>query len=78
MDKETREISFHEVTLDKDEGNRPATTLDGLSGLKPVFENGNITAGNASQLSDGASATVIMDSRLAEKRGLEPIGIYRP
>lgn len=77
MDKETKEISFHEVTLEKDEGNRPGTTLDGLAGLKTVFEGGNITAGNASQLSDGASASVLMDSKLAEKRGLEPLGIYR-
>ncbi len=77
VDKETKEISFHEVTLEKDEGNRPDTTLEGLSGLKTVFENGHITAGNASQLSDGASASVVMDSKLAEKRGLEPLGIYR-
>jgi len=77
MDKETKEISFHEVTLDKDEGNRPETSLEGLSKLKVVLENGHVTAGNASQLSDGTSATVVMDSKLAEKRGLEPLGIYR-
>jgi acetyl-CoA C-acetyltransferase len=77
MDKETREISFHDVTLEKDEGNRPTTTLEGLAGLKPVRENGFITAGNASQLSDGASAAVVMEASLAEKRGLEPLGIYR-
>lgn len=77
MDKATKEISFRENTLSKDEGNRPETTAEGLAGLKPVFEDGVITAGNASQLSDGASAAVIMDSRLAEKRNLEPIGIYR-
>jgi acetyl-CoA C-acetyltransferase len=77
MDKETKEISFREVTLDKDEGNRPETTMEGLSGLKVVLENGNVTAGNASQLSDGASAAVVMNSKLAEKRGLEPLGIYR-
>ncbi len=77
MDKETQEISFLDVTLDKDEGNRPDTTTEGLAALKPVFEGGVITAGNASQLSDGASAAVIMDSRLAEKRNLEPLGIYR-
>jgi acetyl-CoA C-acetyltransferase len=65
------------VALEKDEGNRADTTLDGLSGLKPVRENGVITAGNASQLSDGASACVLMESRLAEKRGLEPLGAYR-
>jgi acetyl-CoA C-acetyltransferase len=77
MDKETKEISFKDVTLDKDEGNRPTTTLEGLSGLKPVRDNGVITAGNASQLSDGASATVVMEASLAEKRGLQPLGIYR-
>jgi acetyl-CoA C-acetyltransferase len=77
MDKETKEISFVDVTLEKDEGNRPTTTLDGLAGLKPVRENGFITAGNASQLSDGASAAVVMEASLAEKRGLEPLGIYR-
>jgi len=77
MDKETKEISFEEVTLAKDEGNRPGTTGEALAGLKPVFEGGVITAGNASQLSDGASACVVMDSKLAEKRGLEPLGIYR-
>lgn len=77
MDKETKEISFHDVVLDKDEGNRPTTTLEGLAGLKPVRENGFITAGNASQLSDGASASVIMEASVASKRGLEPLGIYR-
>jgi len=77
MDKETKEISFKDVTLDKDEGNRPTTTLEGLAGLKPVRDDGFITAGNASQLSDGASATVVMEASLAEKRGLEPLGIYR-
>ncbi len=77
MDKETKEISFEEVTLAKDEGNRPGTTAEALAGLKPVFEGGMITAGNASQLSDGASACVVMDSKLAERRGLKPLGIYR-
>jgi len=77
MDKETKEISFKDVTLEKDEGNRPTTTLEGLAGLKPVREGGFITAGNASQLSDGASATVVMEASIAEKRGLEPLGIYR-
>ncbi len=77
MDKATKEISFEQVTLAKDEGNRPDTTAEGLAGLKPVFDGGVITAGNASQLSDGASACVVMDSKLAEKRGLEPLGIYR-
>ena len=77
MNKETKEITFEDVALDKDEGNRPSTTLEGLAGLKPVRENGFITAGNASQLSDGASATVVMEAGVAEKRGLEPLGIYR-
>jgi acetyl-CoA C-acetyltransferase len=77
MDKETKEISFHDVLLEKDEGNRPTTTLEGLAGLKTVRENGYITAGNASQLSDGASAAVVMEASLAEKRGLEPLGYYR-
>ncbi len=76
-DKTTGDISLREITIDRDEGNRPETTLDGLQGLKPVFDGGHITAGNASQLSDGASAAVLMDSRIAEKRGLEPLGIYR-
>jgi acetyl-CoA C-acetyltransferase len=77
MDRETKEISFHDVVLDKDEGNRPTTALEGLAGLKPVRENGLITAGNASQLSDGASACVVMEASVAEKRGLAPLGIYR-
>jgi acetyl-CoA C-acetyltransferase len=77
MNKETGDISFKDALLDKDEGNRPSTTLEGLSGLKPVREGGFITAGNASQLSDGASAAVVMDAKLAEKRGLQPLGIYR-
>ncbi len=77
MNKETGEITFEDIVLERDEGNRPGTTLDGLSGLKPVRENGFITAGNASQLSDGASATVVMEAGVAEKRGLEPLGIYR-
>ena len=77
MDKETKEISFVDVELDKDEGNRPSTTIEGLQGLKPVRDNGFITAGNASQLSDGASASVVMEASVAEKRGLEPLGLYR-
>ncbi len=77
VDKETKEQSIHDITLDKDEGNRPTTTLEGLAGLKTVFEGGVITAGNASQLSDGASASVVMDSKLAEQKGLEPLGAYR-
>jgi acetyl-CoA C-acetyltransferase len=77
MNKETGEITFEDVVLEKDEGNRPSTTLEGLSSLKPVREGGYITAGNASQLSDGASAAVVMEASVAEKRGLEPLGYYR-
>jgi acetyl-CoA C-acetyltransferase len=83
MDKATKEVSHHEVTLDKDEGNRPSTTLDNLTALQPVFANGQvvqqgkyITAGNASQLSDGASAAVLMEARAAEREGLTPLGRY--
>ncbi len=77
MNKETGEISFRDVTLEKDEGNRPETTLDGLSSLKTVRENGHITAGNASQLSDGASASVVMEAQVARQRGVEALGYYR-
>ena len=77
MNRETGETSTDEVTLVTDEGNRPSTTLEGLAALPPVHGGGTITAGNASQLSDGAAATVIMDAALAEKRGLEPLGYYR-
>jgi len=76
--KETGEISTQDVELAKDEGNRPSTTLEGLSGLNPVRGPGHcITAGNASQLSDGASVSVLMEAKEAEKRGLNPLGIYR-
>jgi len=76
-DKESGEISYADITLSRDEGNRPQTTLEGLAALNPVIEGGSITAGNASQLSDGASACVLMEASLAEKRGLQPLGIYR-
>ena len=75
-DKETGAKYLKEVTLDRDEGNRPDTTLAGLLALKPVAGD-TITAGNASQLSDGAAAVVVMDSRVAERKGLQPLGIYR-
>jgi acetyl-CoA C-acetyltransferase len=82
--RETREVSAVEVRLEKDEGNRPSTTLQGLAALKPVFRDGQlvkegrfITAGNASQLSDGAAAVVLMERAEAERRGLEPLGAYR-
>lgn len=77
MDKMTGEISKEEVTLVKDEGNRPSTNLAGLSGLKAVKDSGSITGGNASQLSDGAAAVVVMERELAEQRGLKPLGAYR-
>jgi acetyl-CoA C-acetyltransferase len=83
QDRKTGKISEHQVTLEKDEGNRPSTTLEGLNNLAPVFkdglhikEGGYITAGNASQLSDGASASVVMEEKLAQQRGLEPLGRY--
>ncbi len=76
--KETGEITTHEVTIEADECNRPSTTLDGLSGLQPVRGEGKyITAGNASQLSDGAACLVVMEARDAERKGLEPLGAFR-
>ena len=77
IDKTTKAESFEPVTLMSDEGNRPDTTLEGLAALKPVREGKWITTGNASQLSDGASACVVMDARLAERRGLKPLGTFR-
>jgi acetyl-CoA acetyltransferase family protein len=77
VNKETKEVTRHEITVSKDEGNRPETTLEGLVGLKPVLEGGVITAGNASQLSDGASASVLMEAKTAAKKGLTPLGAYR-
>ena len=78
QNKDTGEITKEEVTLAKDEGNRPSTTLEDLLKLKPVRgEDKFITAGNASQLSDGASACVLMESKLAQQKGLQPLGIYR-
>ena len=76
-DKATKEVTHQQITLAKDEGNRPETTYDGLASLKPVIEGGVITAGNASQLSDGASACVLMEGTLAQRRGLQALGIYR-
>lgn len=76
-DKATGAISHQTVTLDRDEGNRPETTLAGLAALAPVIEGGVVTAGNASQLSDGASACVLMAADEAARRGLQPLGIYR-
>ncbi|ANP37807.1 acetyl-CoA acetyltransferase [Phaeobacter gallaeciensis] len=77
-DKETGEISMKDVVVDRDECNRPSTTLDGLAGLAPVRGDGNfITAGNASQLSDGAAAVVLMEAKEAEKRGLEAMGAFK-
>jgi acetyl-CoA C-acetyltransferase len=76
-DKQTGEVGEEQVTLTQDEGNRPETNLAGLAALKAVREGGSITGGNASQLSDGAAAVVLMDGRLAEQRGLAPLGVYR-
>ena len=76
--KQTGDTSDEEVTLTQDEGNRPSTTLKGLAGLAPVRGEGKcVTAGNASQLSDGASACVVMDGALAAQRGIEPLAVYR-
>ena len=76
-DKETGEVSFKEVTIDRDEGNRPETTIEGLAALQPVLgPDTHITAGNASQLSDGSSACVLMEASVAEKRGIQPLGRY--
>ena len=75
--RETGEETLEEVTLSKDQGNRPGTTAETLGQLKPVVEGGVITAGNASQLSDGASACVLMEGKMAEQQGLTPLGIYR-
>jgi acetyl-CoA C-acetyltransferase len=78
IDTETGGVTYEEVTLTKDEGNRPETTLAALAALKPVLgKDKSVTAGNASQLSDGASACVVMDAGLAEKRGIEPLGLFR-
>ena len=77
-DKNTGEVREDQVTLKQDEGNRPDTSAEGLAKLAPVRgEKGHITAGNASQLSDGASACVVMDAKLAEQRNLKPLGIFR-
>ncbi|KNG92007.1 acetyl-CoA C-acyltransferase [Pseudaestuariivita atlantica] len=75
--RESGEETVEEVTLSKDEGNRPGTTAETLGALNPVVEGGLITAGNASQLSDGASACVLMEGKMAEQQGLTPLGIYR-
>ncbi|MEJ2374069.1 MAG: acetyl-CoA C-acyltransferase [Pseudolabrys sp.] len=79
VDKQTKAEHIEDAFLQSDEGNRPDTTLEGLAALKPVREGENkfITAGNASQLSDGASACVVMDAKLAEQKGLEPLGMFR-
>lgn len=78
VDRETKEESHETVIVDRDECNRPTTTMEGLSGLAPAFEeDGTVTAGNASQLSDGASMTLLMAAERAEQLGIEPMGIYR-
>jgi acetyl-CoA acetyltransferase family protein len=77
LSKDSGSVTFETVRLEQDEGNRPQTTCAALASLTPVIEGGSVTAGNASQLSDGASACVLMASSVAEKRGLQPLGIYR-
>lgn len=77
VNKETKEVSLENVTLSKDEGNRPDTKLESLQSLAPVIEGGTITAGNASQFSDGAAACVLMCSEEAQRLGIQPLGIYR-
>ncbi len=77
QDKETKEITHQAVTVDRDECNRPQTTIEGLAGLDPVRDGGWVTAGNASQLSDGAAAVILMDSVEAEKAGLQPLGAFK-
>ncbi|MEZ5572087.1 MAG: acetyl-CoA C-acyltransferase [Halioglobus sp.] len=84
FNKETKETTYQDAVVDRDDCNRPSTTLESLSALEPVFKDGQwvqegrfITAGNSSQLSDGASACVVMDARLASQKGLAPLGIYR-
>jgi acetyl-CoA C-acetyltransferase len=76
-DKATGQLGTREVTLSDDEGRRPDTTLEGVSKIKPALRGGVISAGNASQYSDGAGACVVMDAKLAEKRGLKPLGYFR-
>ena len=76
VDKQTQGVSLHEVLLERDEGMRADTTAEGLAALKSVVPGGVVTAGNASQLSDGASACVLMEARVAERKGLEPLGRY--
>jgi len=76
-DKVTNAVSYKEVSLSKDEGNRPDTTAESLAALAPVIEGGTVTAGNASQLSDGASACVLMEAKRAQQGGLAPLGLYR-
>jgi acetyl-CoA C-acetyltransferase/acetyl-CoA acyltransferase len=75
-DKASGEVTMKDVTLTKDEGNRPETTLEGLQSLGPVLPDGIVTAGNASQLSDGSAAVVVMEAGLAAKKGLAPLGRY--
>jgi acetyl-CoA acetyltransferase family protein len=76
-DKESGEVSHHEVTVDRDECNRPNTVLDGLQALQPVRDGGFVTAGNASQLSDGAAAVVMMEAGEATRLGLTPMGAFK-
>ena len=76
-DKDSGRLFTRQVTVERDEGIRPDTTLEGVAKIKPAVPGGSVAAGNASQFSDGAAACVVMDSRLAEQRGLEPLGAFR-
>jgi len=76
-DKATGTVAYRQVTLARDEGNRPETSADGLAALSPVIEGSSVTAGNASQLSDGASSCVVVEGRLAQREGLPVLGVYR-
>ncbi|MBE0591183.1 MAG: acetyl-CoA C-acyltransferase, partial [Gemmatimonadales bacterium] len=73
----TAQMVTREVTLADDEGRRPGTTVESISGIRPALPGGTIAAGNASQFSDGAGAVVVMEAKLAEKRGLKPLGAFR-
>lgn len=77
LDKKTGSVSYEAITLSTDEGNRPQTTLRDLQAIRPAIDGGSVTGGNASQLSDGASACVLMEGMEAQKRGLDALGIYR-
>ncbi len=76
IDKERNEVFDRAIRIERDESNRPGTSLEGLAALQPVRPGGVVTAGNASQLSDGASASVVMDAAMVERQGIAPLGRY--